>query len=164
MDTFIADLPKLEQRTCTSRGPSEPELMLPLPGNGVALPRPTWRACAPPPASSDSLQSFRPHYQPAYWSPSRTLRSYRASPRALGGGSRGPREIFDPDHTARGIRLRRRLAAAERPRMAKRPFGISRRLIMSFLRHLSEEEAFATGRGRSRTFARLHGIGLIRAS
>ncbi|MFO1293747.1 MAG: adenosine deaminase [Rubrivivax sp.] len=54
--------------------------------------------------------------------------------------------FFDPQtHTARGVPIAAVIAGLEQAcRRAHAEFGLSARLILCFLRHLSEEEAFAT--------------------
>jgi len=70
--------------------------------------------------------------------------------------------FFDPQgHTARGVSFDTVLSglvdALER---AKRDFGISSKLIMCFLRHLPEEEAFATLKDACRCRDHIFAIGL----
>lgn len=70
--------------------------------------------------------------------------------------------FFDPQtHTARGVPFATVLGGIERAlQTGEKEFGISWRLIMSFLRHLSEEDAFATLAEAMPFLSRIHGIGL----
>jgi len=70
--------------------------------------------------------------------------------------------FFDPQgHTARGVAFETALNGIERAlKMGEAELGISYRLIMCFLRHLSEEEAFATLDQAMPHLARIHGVGL----
>ncbi|MNE37493.1 Adenine deaminase [compost metagenome] len=70
--------------------------------------------------------------------------------------------FFDPQtHSARGIPFETVLGGIERAlQQGERQLGISWRLIMSFLRHLSEEAAFATLEEARPHLSRIHGIGL----
>jgi adenosine deaminase len=71
--------------------------------------------------------------------------------------------MFDPQsHTARGVTFETVLAGLELGMArAKTAFnGLSSALIMSFLRHLSEEEAFATLEQAMPFLSRIHAVGL----
>ena len=70
--------------------------------------------------------------------------------------------FFDPQgHTERGIAFTTVLNGIERAlKQGEVQLGISYRLIMSFLRHLSEDEAFATLAEAEPYLARIHGVGL----
>ena len=70
--------------------------------------------------------------------------------------------FFDPQtHTARGIAFGTVLDGLERAaRDAREQFGISSRLILCFLRHLPEEDAFRTLDAALPHLARIHGVGL----
>lgn len=70
--------------------------------------------------------------------------------------------FFDPQtHTARGIGFETVLNGLEAgAATAKSECGISSRLILCFLRHLSEEDGFATLAQAEPYLARIHGFGL----
>jgi adenosine deaminase len=70
--------------------------------------------------------------------------------------------FFDPQgHTERGVAFETVLDGIERALKAGEvELGISYRLIMCFLRHLSEEEAFATLEQAIPHLERIHGVGL----
>lgn len=70
--------------------------------------------------------------------------------------------FFDPQtHTARGIAYRTVLDGLEEGlRIGRQRWGISGLLILCFLRHLSEEEAFATLAEAEPWLDRIHGFGL----
>lgn len=70
--------------------------------------------------------------------------------------------FFDPQtHTARGIAYRSVLDGLEEGlRIGRQRWGISGLLILCFLRHLSEEEAFATLAEAEPWLDRIHGFGL----
>lgn len=70
--------------------------------------------------------------------------------------------FFDPQgHTQRGVSFETVLAGIERAlKQGEAELGISYRLIMCFLRHLSEEEAQATLDEALPYLDRIHGVGL----
>ncbi len=70
--------------------------------------------------------------------------------------------FFDPQgHTARGVAFETVLNGIERAlKQGEAQLGISYRLIMCFLRHLSEEEASATLAQAEPYLPRIHGVGL----
>ena len=70
--------------------------------------------------------------------------------------------FFDPQgHTERGVSFETVLNGIERAlRQGEAELGISYRLIMCFLRHLSEEDAFATLEQAMPHLGRIHGVGL----
>jgi len=70
--------------------------------------------------------------------------------------------FFDPQtHTARGLPLETMLDGLERAaREARSELGLSSRLIMCFLRHLPEQDAFATLDQAMPHLHRIHGVGL----
>jgi adenosine deaminase len=70
--------------------------------------------------------------------------------------------FFDPQtHTARGVAFASVLDGLERAcHEALERYGISSRLILCFLRHLSEEDGFATLEQALPHLARIHGVGL----
>ena len=70
--------------------------------------------------------------------------------------------FFDPQgHTARGVKFETVLNGVERAlKQGEAQHGISYRLMMCFLRHLSEAEAFATLAQAEPHLPRIHGVGL----
>ena len=70
--------------------------------------------------------------------------------------------FFDPQgHTARGVAFETALDGIERAlNDGEAQHGISFRLIMCFLRHLSEDDAFATLALAEPHLGRIHGVGL----
>ncbi|HEY9103326.1 adenosine deaminase [Chitinimonas sp.] len=70
--------------------------------------------------------------------------------------------FFDPQtHTARGIAFETVLKGLEAgAAQAEREFGITTRLILCFLRHLSEEDGFTTLAEAEPFIDRIHGFGL----
>jgi adenosine deaminase len=70
--------------------------------------------------------------------------------------------FFDPQtHTARGVPFETVLNGIERAtQTAAFELGISTRLILCFLRHLDEADAFATLEQAQPHLARIHGVGL----
>lgn len=162
---FIADLPKLELHLHIE-GTLEPELMFELAGrNGVPLPWPdvaSLRAAY----DFDCLQSFLDLYyrgasvlvtEQDFFDLTWAYLEHCAADKV-----RHVEIFFDPQtHTARGIPFATVLGGIERALQAgEKTFGIRWRLVMSFLRHLSEEEAFATLREAEPFLSRIHGIGL----
>ncbi|WP_421225018.1 adenosine deaminase [Aeromonas enteropelogenes] len=162
---FIADLPKLELHLHIE-GTLEPELMFELAGrNGVALPWPdvaSLRAAY----DFDCLQSFLDLYyrgagvlitEQDFFDLTWAYLEHCAADKVV-----HVEIFFDPQtHIARGIPFATVLGGIERALQAgEETFGISWRLVMSFLRHLSEEEAFATLREAEPFLSRIHGIGL----
>ncbi len=165
MEHFIAGLPKLELHLHIE-GTLEPELMFALgQRNGVALPWPdvdSLRAAY----EFDGLQSFLDLY---YLGASVLIHeqdffdlTWAYLEHCVADHVVHVEIFFDPQtHTARGVPFATVLGGIERALQAgEAAFGISWRLIMSFLRHLSEEAAFATLAEATPHLARLHGIGL----
>ncbi|MFM4738637.1 adenosine deaminase [Aeromonas veronii] len=162
---FIAGLPKLELHLHIE-GSLEPELMFELGRrNGVPLP---WPDVASVRAAYDfdCLQSFLDLY---YRGASVLVTeqdffdlTWAYLERCAADKVVHVEIFFDPQtHTARGIPFATVLGGIERAlQSGEKEFGISWRLIMSFLRHLSEEEAFATLAEAEPFLARIHGIGL----
>ena len=162
---FIAGLPKLELHLHIE-GSLEPELMFELGRrNGVPLP---WPDVASVRAAYDfdCLQSFLDLY---YRGASVLITeqdffdlTWAYLERCAADKVVHVEIFFDPQtHTARGIPFATVLSGIERAlQTGEKEFGISWRLIMSFLRHLSEEEAFATLAQAEPFLARIHGIGL----
>ena len=70
--------------------------------------------------------------------------------------------FFDPQgHTARGISFDTVLSGlTDAFDKARRDFGITSKLIMCFLRHLSEDEAFDTLEQACACKSHIHGVGL----
>ncbi|HGY1012216.1 TPA: adenosine deaminase [Aeromonas salmonicida subsp. smithia] len=165
MDNFIAGLPKLELHLHIE-GSLEPELMCMLAArNGVVLP---WSDVGSVRAAYDfdCLQSFLDLY---YLGASVLITeqdffdlTWAYLKRCAADKVVHVEIFFDPQtHTARGIPFATVLGGIERALQAgERELGISWRLIMSFLRHLSEEAAFATLDDAMPFLARIHGIGL----
>ena len=162
---FIAGLPKLELHLHIE-GSLEPELMFELGHrNNVPLP---WPDVASVRAAYDfdCLQSFLDLY---YRGASVLITeqdffdlTWAYLERCAADKVVHVEIFFDPQtHTARGIPFATVLGGIERAlQTGEKEFGISWRLIMSFLRHLSEEEAFATLAQAEPFLARIHGIGL----
>ncbi|WP_310597345.1 adenosine deaminase [Aeromonas aquatica] len=165
MDNFIAGLPKLELHLHIE-GTLEPELMFALAArNGVTLPWPDVERVRAA-YEFDCLQSFLDLY---YLGASvlRTEQDFFDLTFAYLKRCAAERVVhveifFDPQaHTARGVPFATVLGGIERAlQEGEETFGISWRLIMSFLRHLSEEEAFATLAEAEPHLARIHGVGL----
>ncbi|MGL4717359.1 MAG: adenosine deaminase [Aeromonas sp.] len=164
-EQFIAGLPKLELHLHIE-GSLEPELMFALGRrNGVPLPWPDVASvCAA--YDFDCLQSFLDLY---YRGASVLITeqdffdlTWAYLERCAADKVVHVEIFFDPQtHTARGIPFATVLGGIERAlQSGEKEFGISWRLIMSFLRHLSEEEAFATLAQAEPFLARIHGIGL----
>ena len=160
---FIAGLPKLELHLHIE-GSLEPELMFELGRrNGVPLP---WPDVASVRAAYDfdCLQSFLDLY---YRGASVLVTeqdffdlTWAYLERCAADKVVHVEIFFDPQtHTARGISFATVLGGIERAlQTGEKEFGISWRLIMSFLRHLSEEEAFATLAEAMPFLSRIHGI------
>ena len=165
MDNFIAGLPKLELHLHIE-GTLEPELMFALAKrNGVVLPWPDVNSVRAA-YDFDCLQSFLDLY---YRGASVLITeqdffdlTWAYLERCVADKVVHVEIFFDPQtHAARGIPFAAVLCGIERAlQTGEREFGISWRLIMSFLRHLSEEEAFATLAEAEPFLARIHGIGL----
>ncbi|MGN5137171.1 adenosine deaminase [Aeromonas sp. 164P] len=162
---FIAGLPKLELHLHIE-GSLEPELMFELGRrNNVPLP---WPDVASVRAAYDfdCLQSFLDLY---YRGASVLVTeqdffdlTWAYLVRCTADKVVHVEIFFDPQtHTARGVPFATVLGGIERAlQRGEKEFGISWRLIMSFLRHLSEEDAFATLAEAEPFLARIHGIGL----
>lgn len=146
---FITGLPKAELHLHIE-GTLEPELIFALAQrNGVTLPYASVEALREAYAFTD-LQSFLDLYyagagvliteQDFYDMTMAYLRRMQAE------GVRHTEIMFDPQtHTSRGIPMETVFAGLARAlREARDTLGISSYLLLSFLRHLSEEEAFET--------------------
>lgn len=165
MNRFVAGLPKVELHLHIE-GTLEPELLFALAKrNGVSLPYPdveSLRAAY----EFNNLQSFLDlYYQGA--AVLQTQQDFFDLTWAYLQHCHAENVVhteifFDPQtHTARGIAFATVIngiqAALEQ---GSRQLGISSRLIMSFLRHLSEEDAFATLEQALPYKRWIHGIGL----
>lgn len=165
LDAYVRALPKAELHLHIE-GSLEPEMMFELARrNGVALPWDSVEATRAAYAFSD-LQSFLDLY---YAGAAALIHerdffdlamAYFARVRA--DGVVHAELFFDPQtHTARGIAFETVLDGLERAcGEAQVRWGISSRLILCFLRHLSEEDGFATLQQALPHLARIHGVGL----
>ncbi|MDD3674667.1 MAG: adenine deaminase [Thauera sp.] len=165
LDAYVRALPKAELHLHIE-GSLEPEMMFELARrNGVALPWDSVEATRAAYAFSD-LQSFLDLY---YAGAAALIHerdffdlamAYFA--RAHADGVVHAELFFDPQtHTARGIAFETVLDGLERAcGEAQVRWGISSRLILCFLRHLSEEDGFATLQQALPHLARIHGVGL----
>jgi len=165
LDAYVRALPKAELHLHIE-GSLEPEMMFELARrNGVALPGDSVEATRAAYAFSD-LQSFLDLY---YAGAAALIHerdffdlamAYFA--RAHADGVVHAELFFDPQtHTARGIAFETVLDGLERAcGEAQVRWGISSRLILCFLRHLSEEDGFATLQQALPHLARIHGVGL----
>jgi adenine deaminase len=162
---FIRALPKAELHLHIE-GSLEPELMFELAQrNGVTLPYSSVEETRTAYAFTD-LQSFLDiyyagaavliHEQDFY----DLAKAYFQ--RAQIDGVVHAEIFFDPQtHIARGVAFETLLNGLERAaREAKAKLGISSRLILCFLRHLSEEAAFRTLEQALPYLRRIHGVGL----
>ncbi|MBN8442462.1 MAG: adenosine deaminase [Thauera sp.] len=165
LDTFVRALPKAELHLHIE-GTLEPELMFRLAArNGVALP---WKSVEDTRAAYDfsDLQSFLDLY---YAGAAALIHEQDFHELAMAYFERAHADgvvhaelFFDPQtHTARGVAFDTVLAGLERACAdALRRYGISSRLIMCFLRHLSEDDGFAALQQAMPHLARIHGVGL----
>lgn len=165
IDGFIAELPKAELHMHLE-GSLEPELMFALARrNGIAIPYATVEA-AKAAYRFERLQDFLDLYYQGT-SVLLTARDFRELTLAyLEHVARDAAihvEIFfDPQaHTARGVPFATVMEGIEGGlEEGSRRFGISSRLILCFLRHLSEEDGFATLEAAAPFRDRLAGVGL----
>ena len=165
LHTYLRALPKAELHLHIE-GTLEPELMFALAArNGVALPWASVEETRAAYAFSD-LQSFLDLY---YAGAAALLReedffdlAMAYFERAAADGVVHAELFFDPQtHTARGVAFETVLDGLERAcREAQARLGISSRLILCFLRHLSEEDGFATLEQALPYLSRIHGVGL----
>lgn len=165
MNRFVAGLPKVELHLHIE-GTLEPELLFTLAKrNGVSLPYPDVESLRPA-YEFNNLQSFLDlYYQGA--AVLQTQQDFFDLTWAYLQHCHAENVVhteifFDPQtHTARGIAFATVIngiqAALEQ---GSRQLGISSRLILSFLRHLSEEDAFATLEQALPYKRWIHGIGL----
>jgi adenosine deaminase len=162
---WIDALPKVELHLHIE-GTLEPELAFALAGkNGVKLPWPTVDALRAAYRFHD-LQSFLDVYY-AGCAALRTEDDFRALAaaylqRAHADGIVHAEIFFDPQtHTARGVPMEAVVGGLRRAlEEGERSYGITSRLILCFLRHLSEEDALETLEAALPLRAELAGVGL----
>lgn len=149
IDEFIRGIPKAELHLHIE-GTLEPEMVFALAGrHGIALAYPDVDALRAAYRFHD-LQSFLD----VYYAGAAVLRdehdfhalTYAYLQRAHADGVVHVEICFDPQtHTARGVPFENVLAGIHRALVdGRREFGITHRLILAFLRHLSADEAMAT--------------------
>ncbi|MFC0590704.1 adenosine deaminase [Novosphingobium aquiterrae] len=164
-DALIARLPKAELHLHIE-GSLEPEMLFALAQrNGVAIPFASAEAVR---AAYDfsNLQDFLDIYYQGMAVLQTEQDFYDLTwaylERAAADTVRHVEIFFDPQgHTERGIAFETVLDGIERALQAgEERLGISYRLIICFLRHLSEEDAFATLAQAMPHLARIHGVGL----
>ena len=165
LDDYLRALPKAELHLHIE-GTLEPELMFALAArNGVALPWPSVEATRAAYAFDD-LQSFLDLY---YAGAAALLHAEDFFELAMAYFARAHADgvvhaelFFDPQtHTARGVPFANVLDGLERAcTEARQRYGIGSRLILCFLRHLSEEDGFATLELALPHLTRIHGVGL----
>jgi adenosine deaminase len=164
-DALIARLPKAELHLHIE-GSLEPELLFALAErNGVAIPFASVEAVRAA-YSFSNLQDFLDIY---YQGMSVLLTeqdffdlTWAYLKRAHADNVRHVEIFFDPQgHTERGVAFTTALSGIERAlKHAEARHGITYRIIMCFLRHLSEEEAFTTLDQAKPHLDRIHGVGL----
>lgn len=165
LEAYVRALPKAELHLHIE-GTLEPEMMFALARrNGVALPWASVEAVRAAYAFTD-LQSFLDLY---YAGAAVLVReqdffelAFAYFERAHADGVVHAELFFDPQtHTARGVALETVLDGLERACVeARSRWGIGSRLILCFLRHLSEEEGFATLQQALPHLSRIDGVGL----
>jgi adenine deaminase len=165
LKAFIRRLPKAELHMHIE-GSLEPEMMFDMARrNGVVLPYASVEATRAAYAFTD-LQSFLDIYYAGATVLIHERDFYDLAMayfrRARADGVVHAELFFDPQtHTARGVAFETVLAGLERAaKEAKHLLGISSRLILCFLRHLSEAEAFETLEQARPHRHRIHGVGL----
>lgn len=165
LEQYLRALPKAELHLHIE-GTLEPELMFALAArNGIVLPWASVEETRAAYAFSD-LQSFLDLYYAGAAALLHEQDFYDLAmayfARAHADGVVHAELFFDPQtHTARGVAFATVLAGLERACTAAHTrFGISSRLILCFLRHLSEEDGFATLKQALPYLARIHGVGL----
>ena len=165
LESYVRALPKAELHLHIE-GTLEPELMFELARrNGVALP---WKSVEETRAAYafEDLQSFLDLYYAGAAALVREQDFFDLAmayfERAAADGVVHAELFFDPQtHTARGVTCETVLDGLERAcTTARERFGIGSRLILCFLRHLSEDEGFATLEQAVPHLARIHGVGL----
>ena len=165
LETYLRALPKAELHLHIE-GTLEPELMFALAArNGVALPWASVEETRAAYAFSD-LQSFLGLY---YAGAAALLHEQDFHDLAMAYFERAAADgvvhaelFFDPQtHTSRGVPFATVLDGLERAcREAQSRYEISSRLILCFLRHLSEADGFATLEAALPHLSRIHGVGL----
>ncbi|QLG90080.1 adenosine deaminase (plasmid) [Chitinibacter bivalviorum] len=165
LDTLITRLPKTELHLHIE-GSLEPEMMFALAArNGVALRMPMSRRCERRISLIDcslSLICITP-VRRVLITRAGFLRSDLGVFTARQSGQyRSHRDFYDPQtHTARGIDFAVSFNGIRRALLdGEAQLGISFRLIMCFLRHLSEEDGFATLEQAMPYLAQIDGVGL----
>lgn len=165
LEEFVIALPKAELHLHIE-GTLEPEMMFELARrNAVPLP---WDSVEATRAAYDfsNLQSFLDLY---YAGAAVLLHEQDFHELALAYLERAHADgvvhaelFFDPQtHTARGVAFATVLDGLERACLeARQRWGMSTRLIMSFLRHLSEQDGFSTLDEARPHLHRIHGVGL----
>jgi adenosine deaminase len=164
IDPFIAGLPKAELHMHLE-GSFEPELMFEIARrNKVAIPFASVEELKAAYAFSNLQEFLDIYYQGAQVLQTRQdFHDLTAAylTRVAADGARHVEVFFDPQtHTDRGIAFATvadgmldALAAAEK-------MGVTSKLILCFLRHLSEEDAFATLRAAEPYLDKIAGVGL----
>ena len=165
LEAFLRALPKAELHLHIE-GSLEPEMMFALAQkNGVPLPWASAEATRAAYAFSD-LQSFLDLYYAGAAALIHEEDFFELAMayfrRAAADGVVHAELFFDPQtHTERGVSYATVLDGLERAcRTAQAELGVSSRLILCFLRHLSEEDAFATLEQARPHIGRIHGVGL----
>lgn len=165
LEAYVRALPKAELHVHIE-GTLEPEMMFALAArNGIRLP---WRDVESVRAAYDfsDLQSFLDVY---YAGAASLVRAEDFRDLALAYFARAHADgvvhaelFFDPQtHTARGVSIATVLDGLEAAcAEARARYGMGTRLILCFLRHLSEAEGFATLEAALPHRARFHGVGL----
>jgi len=165
LESYIRALPKAELHLHIE-GSLEPEMMFALAlRNGIDLP---WHSVEATRAAYDfsDLQSFLDLYYAgaAVLIHEQDFHDLAMAyfVRAHADGVVHAELFFDPQtHTERGVAFETVLDGLERAcNAAQLRFGISSRLILCFLRHLSEDAGFATLEQAQPHLGRIHGVGL----
>ena len=163
--TFIAGLPKAELHLHIE-GSLEPELMFALAArNGISIPFASVAAVRAAYAFSN-LQDFLDIYYQGMGVLQTEADFYELTAaylvRARADAVRHVEIFFDPQgHTARGVTFATVVGGIVRAlEEARMKWGMTSRLIMCFLRHLSEADAEATLDEALPFLGRIHGVGL----
>ncbi|PKB25087.1 adenosine deaminase [Novosphingobium kunmingense] len=164
-DALIARLPKAELHLHIE-GSLEPEMLFALAErNGVAIPFASAQEVRAAYAFSN-LQDFLDIYYQGMGVLQTEQDFYDLTwaylERAAADNVRHVEIFFDPQgHTERGVAFETVLDGIERAlKDGEAQLGISYRLIMCFLRHLSEDEALSTLSEAAPHVGRIHGVGL----